>query len=255
MTVQQQTHRSMVTFLRRYRLNRLAEKIGYTKEELSSIPAGAFIGLFGCGNPVAFAGLNKDELVIDLGCGTGVDVFLAAQRVGNRGRVIGIDIAGAVIEKTRANAKQDQYSNVRLCQGDIRSLPIRDNAVDVLISNFVINSVKNNQRIFKETLRILKKGGRLIISDAVALERLPEKIIRLAKFYGEDISGMLKKDDYLDEISNSGFQNIKILKQDNIFMYHLGIDALLTKIVRRASWQDIRHLDRIVVGIIVSATK
>ncbi|MFA4873880.1 MAG: arsenite methyltransferase, partial [bacterium] len=141
-----------------------ARSIGYTDEELKAIPAEANLGL-SCGNPTALAGLQEGEIVLDLGSGAGFDCFLAASRVGPRGRVIGVDMTPEMIEKARANAQRGGIANVEFRLGEIEDLPLEDESVDVVISNCVINLSVDKQRVFREIHRVLKKGGRVAVSD------------------------------------------------------------------------------------------
>jgi len=163
---------------------------------LKSVPDGANLAL-GCGNPVAFASLKEGETVLDLGSGAGLDCFLAAKKVGEKGRVIGVDMTPEMIDRARENARRGKYRNVEFRLGEIENLPVGDNTVDAIISNCVINLSPNKGRVFEEAFRVLKLGGRLMISDIVLLKGLPEVIKKNVKAYIGCVSGAMMKDKYL----------------------------------------------------------
>jgi arsenite methyltransferase len=196
----------------------ISKSIGYTEEELKTIPGGANLGL-GCGNPVALASLREGETVLDLGSGAGLDCFLAANQVGEKGRVIGVDMTPEMLEKARENARQGGYANVEFRLGEIENLPVADNAVDVVISNCVINLVPDKARAFKETFRVLKPGGRLMVSDIVVLAELPESIKNSIAGYIGCLSGAIMKDEYIEAVKEAGFQEVRVV--DEVF-YPVG---------------------------------
>ncbi|WP_305064357.1 arsenite methyltransferase [Methanococcoides sp.] len=193
---------------------KISKNIGYSEKELDEIPEGANLGL-GCGNPTALASLKLGETVLDLGSGAGFDCFLAASRVGKEGKVIGVDMTPEMIEKARENASNGGYTNVEFKLGDIEEIPIADASIDVVISNCVINLVPSKDKVFREIFRILKNGGRFIISDMVLLENIPDKIKESAGAYIGCISGAILKKDYLDTIKDSGFEDIEIIEETN----------------------------------------
>ena len=187
-------------------------KIGYAKEELNAVPKGANLGL-GCGNPTALASLKEGEIVLDLGSGAGFDCFLAANKVGKTGRVIGVDMTPEMIDKARENATKGNYENVEFMLGEIENLPAGDNSVDVLISNCVINLSPNKKRVFMEAFRVLKPQGRLMISDIVLLKELPDSIKNSVSAYIACVSGAIMKNDYMDLIKKAGFQRVNIMDE------------------------------------------
>lgn len=190
----------------------ISKKIGYTEEELEAVPEGANLGL-GCGNPVALASLKEGETVLDLGSGAGFDCFLAANRVGKKGKIIGVDMTPEMIEKARENAKRGKYTNVEFRLGEIENLPVADDSVDVVISNCVINLSPDKRRVFKEAFRALKPGGRLMISDMVLLKELPDFIKNSIESYIGCLSGAMLRDEYVEAIKGAGFQDVRIINE------------------------------------------
>jgi arsenite methyltransferase len=193
-------------------VQRVSKEIGYTEEELSQVPKGANLGL-GCGNPVALASLRKGETVLDLGSGPGFDCFLAASRVGKKGKVIGVDMTPEMLDRARDNARKGGYKNVEFRLGEIENLPIADNSVDVVISNCVVNLSGDKQRVFDEAFRVLRPGGRLMISDIVILKELPGFIKDSVDAYVGCVSGAMKKNEYLGAIKKSGFAAVKVVEE------------------------------------------
>ena len=191
---------------------KISKNIGYSEEEIKTVPEGANLGL-GCGNPLAFASLKEGEVVLDLGSGGGLDTFLAANIVGKKGRVIGVDMTPEMIERARGNARQGNYTNVEFRLGEIENLPLADNHVDVVISNCVINLVPDKRRAFREVFRVLKPGGRLMISDMVLLKELPDFIKNSVEAYIGCLSGAVMKDEYLEAIKVAGFQGVRIVDE------------------------------------------
>jgi len=190
----------------------IGKSIGYTEEELKAVPEGANLGL-GCGNPVALASLRKGETVLDLGSGAGVDCFLAADKVGENGRVIGVDMTPEMIERARENARKGNYGNVEFRLGEIGNLPVADNSVDIVISNCVINLAPDKRRVFTEAFRVLKPGGRLMISDIVLLRELPDFIKNSIEAYIGCLSGAIMRNEYIEAIKAAGFQEVRIIDE------------------------------------------
>jgi ubiquinone/menaquinone biosynthesis C-methylase UbiE len=190
----------------------ISKSIGYTEEELRSVPEGSNLGL-GCGNPVALASLKAGEIVLDLGSGAGFDCFLAASRVGDKGRVIGVDMTPEMLEKARENAKKINSTNVEFRLGEIENLPLADNSVDVVISNCVINLSPEKRRVFDEAYRVLKPGGRLMVSDIVLLTELPEALKNSIEAYIGCLSGAVLRNEYLGTIKAAGFKDVKVIDE------------------------------------------
>jgi arsenite methyltransferase len=192
----------------------ISKTIGYTEEQLQSVPEGANLGL-GCGNPTAIASLQPGEVVLDLGSGAGFDCFLAANKVGPTGKVIGVDMTPEMLHKARENAKKAGYTTVEFRRGEIEKLPVKDASVDVVISNCVINLSPDKKKVFEETFRVLKSGGRLAVSDIVLLKDLPEKIKDSVEAYVGCISGAILKDRYLQLLKDAGFIDVIVTDESS----------------------------------------
>ena len=188
----------------------VAEAFGYSADELMSIPAEANMGL-SCGNPTATAHLRPGEVVVDLGSGGGLDVFLAAKMVGPEGRAIGIDMTPAMIERGRTNAKAGGYTNVEFYQSTIDNIPLPDASVDCVISNCVLNLAPDKPAVFREIARILKPGGRLAVSDIALKGDLPEAIAKSMAAYVGCIGGAIRMEDYRAGLLASGFADVEIV--------------------------------------------
>jgi len=188
---------------------KISKDIGYDSKELKSIPEEANLGL-GCGNPLAFASIKEGNTVIDLGSGGGIDCFIASQKVGPGGKVIGIDMTSEMINKARENALKGNYNNVEFIQGEIEELPLDNNTADIITSNCVINLSNEKQKVFNEAFRVLKPGGKIIVSDIILTSKLPQKIIDSIDAYVGCIAGAVLKDEYLNYIEKAGFSNLEI---------------------------------------------
>ncbi len=183
----------------------------------------------GCGNPTALADLKGGEVAMDLGSGGGIDVFLAANKVGPNGRVIGVDMTEDMVKKANEIAKKNGYKNVEFRLGEIENLPVEDNSVDVIISNCVINLSPDKLRTYQEAYRVLKPGGRILISDLVTEGELPEEIKKNFDAWAECIGGALEKREYLDTIRKAGFRDVSIISQNTYNQPGLD-DKLIGKI-------------------------
>lgn len=195
-------------------IEEISQKMGYTVEELKNIPNGANMGL-GCGNPQAIADLQTGETVLDLGSGGGFDCFLAAPKVGDTGKVIGVDMTAEMVSKARNNASKNHFTNVEFRLGEIEHLPVADGIVDVIISNCVINLSPNKNRVFQEAYRVLKEGGRLAISDIVTTARLPEALQADMQLYSGCVSGASTIEELTESMKQAGFKNISIMPKDD----------------------------------------
>ena len=188
----------------------VAQAFGYSAEELTSIPAEANMGL-SCGNPTATAHLKPGEVVVDLGSGGGLDVFLAAQKVGAAGRAIGIDMTPEMIDRARANAAAAGYANVEFHHSTIDRIPLADASVDCVISNCVINLAPDKPAVFREIFRVLKPGGRLAVSDIALKMELPEEIVNSIAAYTGCIAGAIRIETYREELLRAGFQYVEVV--------------------------------------------
>ena len=192
----------------------ISRQIGYTDEDIEAVPEGANLGL-GCGNPVALASLKDGETVIDLGSGAGFDTFLAARQVGSEGRVIGVDMTPEMLEKARENAAKGGFDNVEFRLGEIEHLPVADRSVDAVISNCVINLVPDKRAVFSDAFRVLKPGGRLMVSDIVLLRELPDAIKESVSAYVGCLAGAVMKEEYIGAIESAGFARVEITEEKN----------------------------------------
>ncbi len=205
-----------------------AKKVGYSEKELGNIPESACLGL-GCGNPTAIANLKAGESVLDLGSGAGIDAFLAANKVGPEGQVIGVDMSGEMVRRANKIARANGHQRIEFKQGEIEDLPLDDNTVDVIISNCVINLSPDKLKTYQEAYRVLKPGGRILISDLVTEEELPEDIKNSFEAWSDCIGGALEKEKYLDIIRKTGFSDVKIISQNTFDEPELD-DRLVGKI-------------------------
>jgi arsenite methyltransferase len=188
--------------------------VGYTAEDLSLVPEMAILGV-GCGNPTALADLKVGETVLDLGSGAGIDVFLAANKVGKSGRVIGVDMTEDMVARGRKLAQEHGFGNVEFRQGDIEHLPVDSASVDVIISNCVINLTPDKLASFTEIHRVLKPGGRILISDLVTAGELPEDVRASAAAWADCLAGAMAKEAYLETIRRAGFAEVTVVSESS----------------------------------------
>jgi SAM-dependent methyltransferase len=190
----------------------LGRRIGYTDAELGAVPQGANLGL-GCGNPTAIDALEPGETVLDLGSGAGMDAFLAARQVGPSGRVIGVDMTDAMLQKARENARKVGLGNVEFRKGAIEALPVEDESVDVILSNCVINLSPDKQRVYREAFRVLRPGGRLMVSDLVLERPLPPAVLESLDAYLGCVGGAALRAEYLETIEKAGFSEVRVQRE------------------------------------------
>ncbi|MGE7111512.1 arsenite methyltransferase [Lysinibacillus sp. NPDC047702] len=222
-------------------IEEISQKMGYTKEELASIPNGANMGL-SCGNPQVIADLMPGEIVVDLGSGGGFVCFLAAPKVGKDGQVIGIDMTPEMISKARRNAEKPGYEQVEFRLGEIEHMPVADHTADIIISNCVINLSPNKPQVFKEAYRILKTAGRLAISDIVLTAALPESYLLDMNLYSGCVSGAISIEEYKTLLRDAGFTNISIIPKDES-----------KEFIRE--WEPHYDLENYIVSAIIQAVK
>ena len=182
---------------------------GYTSEELAALPPEAVVNSFGCGNPVAMAGLRPGDVVLDLGSGAGIDLFLAAKRVGPTGRAIGIDMTDDMLAKANENIRAGGFKNVEVRKGIIEDLPVESGSVDWVISNCVINLSPEKPKVFREIARVLKPGGRMLVSDIVAKD-LPDWVRKDQALYSSCVAGAISEDAYLDGLRAAGLTDVEV---------------------------------------------
>lgn len=233
---------------------KVSKDIGYSRKDLEAIPEGANMGL-GCGNPVAFASLKEGETVLDLGSGAGLDCFLAANKVGRTGRVIGIDMTPDMVKKAEELRERERYENVEFKLAEIESLPLADNSVDVVISNCVINLSPDKKEVFREAFRVLKPGGRLMISDIVLLKELPDSVKKSVEAYIGCLGGAILKEEYISAITEAGFLQVKVIDETTF-----DIDVLdpITKVIMenlKASTENIKEVSSSTASVKVAAIK
>ncbi len=192
-----------------------AKMIGYSDEELKGLPDSVERTVAGCGNPTALADLGEGEVVLDLGSGGGIDAFLAAKKVGPKGKVIGVDMTEEMIQLAKENAEKMRAENVEFRLGEIENLPAEDEMVDVIISNCVINLSPDKDKVFTEAFRVLKPGGRMLISDIVTQGELPNEIRENLEMWAACVAGALDEKEYLQKIRNAGFKKVEVVAKSD----------------------------------------
>jgi SAM-dependent methyltransferase len=234
----------------------IGEMIGYSKEEMSQVPEGSNLGL-GCGNPVALASLKEGQTVLDLGSGAGFDCFLAAKAVGEKGRVIGVDMTPEMVDKARENAKKGGYQNVEFRLGDIEYLPVIDNSVDVILSNCVVNLSPNKPKVFSEAFRVLKPGGKLTLSDVVLLRPLPPVLANSAAAYLGCVAGASLKSDYIGMLNAAGFADVQVVGESPFYLGEAAVDPIVQTIIEEAKLtpEHVKEVGKSIVSIKLVATK
>jgi arsenite methyltransferase len=221
------------------------DQIGYSAEQAAAAPKDADLGL-GCGNPLAFAEIRPGETVLDLGSGAGIDAFLASRETGPGGRVIGVDMTHAMLDRARATATREGYANVEFRLGEIEHLPVADASVDLVISNCVINLSPEKDRVFAEAFRVLKPGGRLLVSDLALLAPLPDRVRQSVEAYVGCVAGASLKEEYLAHVRRAGFADIAIVREGRY-----GVEVAAPG----ASADEMAEAMRSVVSVAVRARK
>lgn len=214
-------------------------ELGYLEEDLLSVPEGSNMGL-GCGNPQAIADIRAGEVVLDLGSGGGFDCFLAAKQLQGTGHVIGVDMTPEMISKARQNAEKSGCTNVEFRLGEIENLPVADETVGVIISNCVINLSPDKPRVFSEAFRVLKQGGRLAISDIVALKPFTEEMKQNLALYSACVTGATSQEEIIHMLTKQGFVDIEIHPKEGVRDYiqkwapGTGVEDFITSAVIQA---------------------
>lgn len=238
--------------------NEVGEKIGYSKEEIHSVPEGANLGV-GCGNPSALAKIKQGQTVVDLGSGAGFDAFLAAPLVAGKGKIIGIDLSDDMLALAQKNAIKGGYENVEFIKGDIEQLPLQSEIADHIISNCVINLSLNKGAVYQEAFRVLKPGGRLSISDIVLEKELPDFVKNSLAGHIACVSGAEKLDDYLQYVKDAGFKDVKIETKTTFPLELMLTDPQVKRIAKEMNFnlnsEEAKDIASRVTSISLSAIK
>ncbi|MBK6949242.1 MAG: arsenite methyltransferase [Haliscomenobacter sp.] len=234
----------------------IGKKIGYSEEELKNVPEDANLGI-GCGNPTALASIKKGETILDLGSGAGFDCFLASRETGETGKVIGVDITPEMVAQAKKNAEKGNYRNVEFRIGEIENLPVESNSIDLIISNCVINLSNQKEQVFTEAFRVAKPKGRIMISDIILLNDLPDYVKNSVEGHIACLAGAVRKEDYIHAIAKAGFTEISIDKQAPFPIELMLNDPIAEKIVRENNLteKEIKDIANSIASISISAKK
>jgi arsenite methyltransferase len=238
--------------------NKIGAAIGYTQQEMEAVPEHSNLGV-GCGNPSAFAEIKKGETVVDLGSGAGFDAFIVSPVVEETGKVIGIDLSDDMLALARNNAKKGDYQNVEFIKGDIEDLPLADQTADHIISNCVINLSLHKDKVYKEAFRVLKKGGKLSVSDIVLEKDLPDFVKHSLAGHIACVSGAEKLEDYLKYVEDAGFSNIRVESKAPFPLELMLADPQIAKMAQemniRLDSEEAKDIASSVTSVSIRATK
>ncbi|MBK8044875.1 MAG: arsenite methyltransferase [Haliscomenobacter sp.] len=234
----------------------IGKKIGYSEEELKHVPEDANLGI-GCGNPTALASIKKGDTILDLGSGAGLDCFLASRETGETGKVIGVDITPEMVAQAKKNAQKGNYTNVEFILGEIENLPVESNSIDLIISNCVINLSNQKEQVFTEAFRVAKPGGRIMISDIILLNDLPDYVKNSVEGHIACLAGAIRLEDYQNAIAQAGFTDVRIEKQTQFPMELMLNDPIAVKIVseNNLTEKEIKYIANAIASISISAKK
>ncbi len=234
----------------------IGKKIGYSEEELKNVPEDANLGI-GCGNPTALASIKKGDTILDLGSGAGFDCFLASRETGETGKVIGVDITPEMVAQGNKNAKKGNYKNVEFKIGEIENLPVKSDSIDLIISNCVINLSNQKEQIFKEAFRVTKPNGRIMISDIILLNDLPDYVKNSVEGHIACLAGAIRKEEYINAITKAGFNEINIDKQAPFPIELMLNDPIAEKFIRENNLteKEIKVIANSIASISISAIK
>jgi len=231
-------------------------EIGYSETEIINVPENANLGI-GCGNPTAIASIKKGETILDLGSGAGFDCFLASNETGETGKVIGVDFTPEMVAQANKNAEKGNYKNIEFKIGEIENLPVESNSVDLIISNCVINLASQKEQVFNEAYRVAKPKGRIMISDIVLLNDLPDYVKNSVEGHIACLAGAVRKVDYINAIAKAGFTEINIVKEAKFPIELMLNDPIAEKIVREnnLTQKEISAISNSIASISISAIK